>query len=345
MLVFLTLLIFKMEDKKYFYFIGIDVSKKTLDISVNRETQHLFPFQVSNDLKGLKSLLKKLKSHKIDFSQTLFCAEKTGDYSHSLAQFLDDKKCDYWEENALKIKKSSGLQRGKNDCVDAQRIALYAYRYKDLVKLYQPKSDVLSKMEQLSAFRSLLIKISSMLKVFISEKSLSVDKGNFKLVKRFSRVIVLLINKTIKLLDLRLAELVKEDINLHQKHERAMSVPGIGPVVSMMLLIKTNGYQGVKSSKQLACYIGIAPFEYSSGTSIQGKTRVSVFGNKKLKSLMHMGTLSILGRKKGDLYDFYVRKHEGEGKHAMLVINALKNKQLARVFACIRDEKMYLEAV
>lgn len=167
-----------MEDKKYSYFIGIDVSKKTLDISINQGKKHLDTFQTSNNGKGLNKLFRALKRNKVDLNKTLFCAEKTGDYSHFLAQFLHHKKCDYWEENALKIKKSIGLQRGKNDRVDAQRISLYAYRYQDLVKLYQPKNKVLAKIEQLYAFRDLLIKISTMLKIFMGEKMLCVDKSN-----------------------------------------------------------------------------------------------------------------------------------------------------------------------
>ena len=260
-----------MEDKKYLYFIGIDVSKKTLDVSVNQAKKHLFTLQISNNESGLKKLFRELKRQKIHLSQTLFCAEKTGDYSNFLARFLHHKKCDYWEETALKIKKSIGLQRGKSDRVDAQRISLYAYRHQDLVKLYVPKNEVLVKMEQLTAFRDLLIKVSTMFKAFISEKTFCVEKENLFFIKKLGQGILFLLEKSIKKVEDRLADLVQEDKGLAEKHQRALSVPGIGPVVSMMLLIKTNGYQGVESAKQLSCYMGLAPFPYQSGTSIHGK--------------------------------------------------------------------------
>ena len=86
----------------------------------------------------------------------------------------------------------------------------------------------------------------------------------------------------------------------------------------------------------------MAPFEFSSGTSVKGRTKVSAFGNKKLKRLLHMGAMSMLCHKKGEEYKYYLRK-VSEGKHKMKVINALRNKILGRAFACIRDNRMYEE--
>ena len=56
-----------------------------------------------------------------------------------------------------------------------------------------------------------------------------------------------------------------------------------------------------------------------------------------------MGAMSILNCKKGEEYEYYIRK-VSEGKNKMKVINALRNKLLARVFACIRDKRMYEES-
>ena len=64
-----------------------------------------------------------------------------------------------------------------------------------------------------------------------------------------------------------------------------------------------------------------------------GKTRVSHQARKRLKSLLHMGTMSAI-QVKGDLQDYYVRKL-GEGKHTIgppmrLVLNAVRNNGAAR---------------
>ena len=331
-----------MENKVYAYHIGIDVSKRTLDVAVYSRDQLVVSFQVSNDKEGFKKLVKELSNNNVDPTKALFCAEKTGDYSNKLAAYLYVKEYAYWEEAPIKIKRSMGLQRGKNDKIDACRIALYAYRFQDLVQLWEPKGPVLTKMEQLSSFRTLLIKIQIMLTVFLSEKKVcAVDYSSISLLSGCCK----LINKTLGLVlsrvDQRLESLVKQDQELHEKYQWSMSVPGIGKVGAMALLIKTSAYKHVGNAKQLCCFMGIAPFEYSSGSSVRGKTRVSNHGDKTLKSLIHMGSLSAI-RYSEEIGAYYERK-VGEGKSKMSVINAVRNKIVSRVYACVRDGRMYEE--
>ena len=57
-------------------------------------------------------------------------------------------------------------------------------------------------------------------------------------------------------------------------------------------------------------------------------------GNKFLKKLLHICSLSVLKHKKGELYDYFEKKLK-EGKHKMSILNALRNKLLNRVFACV----------
>lgn len=84
---------------------------------------------------------------------------------------------------------------------------------------------------------------------------------------------------------------------------------------------------------QFACYSGVAPFEYQSGTSIRGRTKVSNFAQKKLKSLLNLGALSAK-RHDVELKNYFERK-VAEGKNKMLVVNAIRCKILARAFAVI----------
>ena len=89
----------------------------------------------------------------------------------------------------------------------------------------------------------------------------------------------------------------------------------------------------------MACYAGIAPFEHTSGTSIKGRTRVSHLANKSLKTLLHMGALSAI--KNSEEIGAYYRRKVEEGKPKMVVINAVRNKLVLRIWACIREDRMY----
>lgn len=124
-----------------------------------------------------------------------------------------------------------------------------------------------------------------------------------------------------KAVEKQINQLIQADPCLKELFDLMVSVPGIGPVIATELLVATNEMQTINDPKKLACHAGIAPFEYRSGSSIRGKTRVSHQARKRLKSLIHMGTMSAI-QVKGALQDYYLRKLS-EGKHTMLVLNAV----------------------
>ncbi|PWN59932.1 transposase, partial [Chryseobacterium viscerum] len=84
---------------------------------------------------------------------------------------------------------------------------------------------------------------------------------------------------------------------------------------------------------KFACYSGIVPFEYSSGTSLRGKSRVSHFADKKMKSILHMASLAAI-KHDAEIKNYYERKKQ-EGKHSLLIINNVKCKIISRAFAVI----------
>src|SRR4249920_3702913 len=103
----------------YKHFIGIDVSKQWLDFAVVEQNKILFHLQTDNTLAGIQTFMKQLKKEKnYDLKSAVFCMEHTGIYNNHLLNYLHKKEADIWLESGLQIKKSSGLQRGKNDKVD-----------------------------------------------------------------------------------------------------------------------------------------------------------------------------------------------------------------------------------
>jgi len=150
------------------------------------------------------------------------------------------------------------------------------------------------------------------------------------------------LKQSIKIVDKKLDTLLKENGEINEKYKILSSVRGVGKQTAIYLLIISRGFSRIKTARKCSCFAGVAPFEFSSGTSVKGRTRISSFGDKKLKKLLHMGVISMLAHKKGEEYEYYLRK-VSEGKHKMKVINALRNKILGRVFACIRDNRMYEE--
>ena len=111
--------------KNYSLFIGIDISKSTLDIiGLNPQSQiTLQHLVIANTRLAVKQFLKKSA---IDKSSTLVVFENTGIYGHNLSQVLSQADVDFAEVSALEIHRSLGINRGKSDKKDAFSIAKYA---------------------------------------------------------------------------------------------------------------------------------------------------------------------------------------------------------------------------
>ena len=132
---------------------------------------------------------------------------------------------------------------------------------------------------------------------------------------------------------------IQEDKKLNEMCQIMLSVEGVGLITAVLLITTSNEFGNITDSRKMACYAGVAPFQYLSGTSVRGRTRVSHLANKPFKTILHMAAVSA-AHGKGDLAKYYQRK-VAENKHKMLVLNAIRNKILHRVYACVRDNRMY----
>ncbi|WP_027420416.1 transposase, partial [Crocinitomix catalasitica] len=95
----------------------------------------------------------------------------------------------------------------------------------------------------------------------------------------------------------------------------------------------------IKEAKKYACYSGVVPFDYSSGTSVNKRSRVSPMANKSIKTILHMAAMSAI-QCEGDLKHYYLRK-VAEGKNKMSVLNAVRNKLILRIFSCVNQNRIY----
>lgn len=322
-------------------FIGIDISKGTFDYCLikNGDPAAALSGKTSNDPSGIVKLEEFLHKQNLNMEETLFCMEHTGVYCRLLSGYLTENKYHVWLEMPVQIIRSLGLQRGKNDQVDAMRITEYACLKKDKAVLWQPPREVLLQINDLLTLRERLIESRKSLKQPIKELSEAGFKDAAKLIE--SRCIHTLkaLDKEIEQIDKDLDDIIKKDSNLKKLYKLATSVSGIGKITALTLLYYTNEFTLFIKAKQLACYCGVAPFEHSSGTSIRGRTRVSNFANKRLKRLLHMVAMSTISSDK-QLSQYYQRK-VGEGKNRMLVINAVRNKIIHRLCAVIKRGTPY----
>jgi transposase len=333
---------------QFTFFVGIDVSKATLDFSVVTDAAEVMVFQTANTPKAIKTGLRQLKKlNGFTMEQSVFCMEYTGVYNNHVCTILQQEGGIIWLEKAIHIKRSSGLQRGKTDKIDAQRIAFFAFRNRDQVKCWHPTRPVLIKLKRLSVLRERLLIIRSQLLKPVTESALFDDPEVSKMMKKHCRASANAVNADIKAVDKQIKQLIMDDPALKQIFELVTSVVGIGSVIACTMILTTNEFKSINDPKKYACYAGVVPFEHSSGSSVRGKARVSHFANKEVKRLLHLAALSII-RYDGELKSYWLRKIE-QGKHKMIILNAIRNKLIQRVFAVVKRgtpfERIYVNAL
>jgi len=330
---------------KYRFYIGVDVSKSTLDFALidDRNKQDIGHKRVDNSDEGIINVFAWIAERHCDFelSNTIICMEATGLYCYPLLQYLYQHKANIWVENAVQIKRSSGLLRGKNDKIDAIRICQYAYKNDDNIRLWEPTRQTVDKLKHLATLRERLVETKKRLVTPVEEFRQMGNEMMAKMLEKSMRKSIKAIDSDLKGIEGQMKKIIDNDDELKKLYALVNSVVGIGFVTAVNLIVHTNEFKRLKDTRKLACYCGIAPFEYLSGSSIKGKTKVSHMANKKLKTNLHMASLSGI-RNDEDLKTYYERK-VAEGKSKLSVLNAVKNKLVARVIAVVKRGTPYEE--
>jgi transposase len=319
--------------------IGIDVSKNTLDAC---DHVHQLEFQVNNTAAGFKELLQWVKKKNTEPSAVLFCFEHTGMYSLPLAVCLTEQEQHYAMVPGLEIKRSLGISRGKSDRTDAQSIARYAYLRREEIKVYQLPSKQLLELKSLLSLRERMVGQRAGYQA--SKKEM---KSYLKIVKMSpvlfdaQQQMIKELNKQILKVEAQMAEIIKNDEHLKKTFDLITSVKGVGLIIGTTMLVYTNCFTTFDDWRKFACYSGIVPFEYQSGTSIRGKKKINHFANKRLKALLsNAACTSIQHNPEMKLY--YERRIK-EGKNKMSTQNIIRNKIVARMFAVVSRGSEYVD--
>ena len=324
-----------------FYFIGVDVSKKKLDICVMCDSKVVSEEQVSNHQQAITKLINELKRElNMTNENCLICAEHTGQYTYPLLCACKSMDCRLWIENPTQIKYCSGMTRGKNDRVDAKRIATYAFRFYDQAVYYKRPSEELVRLNQLEAERTLYMVDLSKYKAQVTDQKDFMPKALYKSKSDRLKLLISSLEQVLKRIEAEMNEIIESTKILSRQMDLLMSIDGVGRIVAMNMIIVTEAFTRFNNPRQFCCYAGVAPFAYTSGSSQHSKNKVSQKACKYIKTLLHMSAVAITHRKSGELKAYYERKVD-EGKNKMTIINALRAKLVARMFAVIKRDEFY----
>lgn len=321
--------------------IGIDVSKEKLDLCLQSGDKILSEWIVENTVPAIRtSLQRKLKDYGVKFDEVLICAEYTGQYAYPLGCACDELNIALWMENPAQIKYSSGIHRGKNDKMDACKIAAYAMRYQDKVRLFSLPQKELVTMKALVSERDMYVSDKRKYRGQLTDQKRFMDPEDYaNKSARMERVLQGL-DKAIAEIEDKIHDLIDGNQTLKRQYELLLSIDGIGDKTAVKMIIETNGFCDFDNPRKFCCHAGVAPFGYYSGTSVRSRSKVSQRADKSIKALLHMAALSVATRMKGELHEYYMRK-VAEGKNKMSVLNAVRAKLVLRMFAVIKNDTFY----
>jgi transposase len=150
---------------------------------------------------------------------------------------------------------------------------------------------------------------------------------------------------SITFLEKQLAKLqhdIDDHINKHPnlKADRNLlaSIPAVGPQVGNHLLAVIHNHQ-FQSAEQLAAYLGLVPVERQSGTSIQGRPRLSKAGPTRIRAVLYMA--AIVGTQHNPhIKALYLRLQE-RGKSKMSALGAAMRKLVHLCFGLLKTRTPY----
>jgi len=327
-------------------FLGIDVSKEWFDVSMIIVTQEgkkdMISEKFTNDQQGLELFSRWLKQHKVPMNEnTLVVIENTGIYHRLIWKFCSNKNLPLHIGNAASIKWSLGITRGKSDKADSLRLCNYCYRYADELKATPVLDPVILELKDLVTSRNKLISQKNSIKTYLGELKNSNNKTVQKTIENSFASALNGLTQSLEKIEIQIRRIIRENLAIKKNYDLLLSVPGIGDVTAVYIICCTANFASKISGKQLACYAGVVPFEYTSGKSIKGKTKVHKMANKDLKKLLHMGARSVATHHP-EFRNYYQRKLD-EGKHDLTIINAIRNKIVLRAVAVINKQTKYVD--
>jgi transposase len=302
-------------------YIGVDVSKLTLDIAIPQREGNFLHRKISNDLAGFSKLLPMLPA------SCCVVMEATGSYYMPFAYFLHNHHHLVSIVNPLSVNHfcKMRMSRAKTDRKDAAMIAEYGKA--EMPRLWVPKADHLIELQQLEGITHNLTR---------QRTSISNQKEAYLCSGQMSETVKGILEKQIAHLENEIKNLENKMLEIGERHHTELlsqlcSIPSIGKRTALMLLIITDGFTKFTNAKELVSYVGLCPRLFESGSSIKGRAKICKMGMARMRQLLYLCAMSAI-RVNTQCKIMYDRLKQ-RGKNGKLALVAVASKLLRQAFA------------
>lgn len=321
--------------------VGIDVAQDELVVcfthlldDLSNEKKWVKTF--SNNAKGFKQMLLQVKKHQDVAAPLAYVCEATGVYHEALVYFLADAGCTM---HVILPNKVAHYFRSLDvktitDSTCAEAIASFGFRP---LTPWQKPNVVYRSLRHLTRERSQIVAQRTMIK-----NQLHAEKAQAQpyaaTITRLNALIKVL-NRQEKEVLQELHQIIQASEKIKQQVELITSIPGVGHLTAATILAETNGFDLIKNKKQLTSYAGLDVREKISGTSVQGKARISKRGNKHLRKCLHLPALAAI-RHELQYKELFIRLVSKQGIKMKAAV-AVQRKLLELSFTLVKKKECY----
>jgi transposase len=260
--------------------LGIDIAKQKFDVALltDGKTKHK---AYKNSVEGFKILMIWLEKQGI--KKVHACLEATGTYGEDLAIYLHETGHAVSIINPARIKgfAQSELIRTKTDKIDAGVIARFCLAMKP--EMWVPPAP------EIRSLRALVRRVDSLIDMRSQEKN-RISTAHESVIGLIKEHIVYL-DQEIEKIRKQIDDLIKRNPHLKQRKELLDSIPGLGKATIPHLLAELDNLDKFTHVREMVAFIGLAPKETLSGSSIKGKPRLCKIGNARLRKALYMPAL------------------------------------------------------
>jgi len=308
--------------------LGIDIAKQKFDAAllVDGKTKHK---ACKNSAEGFEILMVWLEKQGIQ--KVHACLEATGNYGEDLAIYLHEAGHIVSIVNPARIKGfgQSELIRTKTDKIDAALIGRFCLAMKP--------GPWIPPTPAIRSLRALVRRVDSLIDMRSQEKN-RISTAHESVIFLIKEHIAYL-NQEIEKIRQQIADLIGQDPNLKRKHDLLDSIPGIGKATIPHILAELDDLEKFDHVRQLVAFIGLAPKETLSGSSIKGKPRLCKIGHARLRKALYMPALVSI-QCNPVMIAFYNRLKD-KGKNGKVIVCAIMRKLVHVIFGVLKSGKKY----
>ncbi|MBQ5938160.1 MAG: transposase [Bacteroidaceae bacterium] len=327
------------------HYIGVDVSKHTLDIAVydgclDLKDGHI---QVGNDSKGFTTFARWIKGKGIEYDQVRLCMEFTGLYAHEFRCWLEQKDITYYMIPPKKMHDFQvptnihGLGHVKTDRMDSYKIAIYSYKNSMDLQPSRLPSAAFFKLQRLMAERRQYVRQRQLYKFHTHNIGAYESDESRTRRKVMSKALL----KSIQGVEQEIDNVISSDESIKKNYELLTSIISIGRVCAITTIVLTENFTAITNPRSYANYVCVAPYKKESGTSVRRKAMTSSEGVRQAKADLTIAALSAIRWDPGTTS--YWKRKKAEGKHSGVVLNAIKFKLIMRMFAVVKRARPYVK--